>query len=154
MRDLGSLRSECERRLQGITVPQPFDLGAFTAGIARQRGRPVELRELPGDASGAVTGAWIATGRANIVYYERSASRWHRDLIVLHEFAHMLCDHPADATWGRDLLARLVPDLSEAAIRRMLGRHGYTRDDELQAEDDRVVHPRACRHRPSPGGRR
>ena len=63
---------------QGITVPQPFDLGdQFTAGIAgEQRGRPIELRDLPaGTPRGKLSGAWIATGDTDVIFLdpERSA---------------------------------------------------------------------------------
>jgi hypothetical protein len=133
MRNLRTLRTTCQQRLAGITVPQPFDLDTFAGEIARRRRRPLEIRDLPGAARGTLTGAWVATDTADYVFLEPAASTWHRNVIALHEFAHMLCDH-VPARWGRDLAGMLAPGISSDLIRQMLGRHGYSNDQECEAE--------------------
>jgi hypothetical protein len=134
MPDLRTLRSTCDERLDGIPVPQPFRVDEFAAALAARRRRRLELRELPAAARGVLTGAWVATRQADIVFVEQAASHWHQDLIFLHEAGHMLCDHQADATFDPDHLAGMLPDISPAAIRRMLGRHGYSSEEEHDAE--------------------
>jgi hypothetical protein len=134
MRDLRTLRSICAERLDGIAVPQPFDLDEFAAAMAQHRRRPLEIRALPEPARGLVSGAWVATERADVIYFEPDADLWHRNLIGGHEFGHMVCDHEADATWDYDQVARMLPDISPETIQRMLGRHGYTSEEERDAE--------------------
>lgn len=131
----GSLRSSCERRLSGLPVPQPFDLAVFAAAVACHRGRPLRLLPLPGlDGSDALSGAWVLTETADLVLIDADASPWHRNLIGLHELGHILCDHHADANWRRDIGTAMLPVLSDVTIQRMLGRHGYTSDQEREAE--------------------
>jgi hypothetical protein len=49
---------------------------------------------------------------------------------VLHELAHILCEHTgADGT-----IDRLFPDLDPATVRKVLGRVGYTTAQEREAE--------------------
>ena len=134
MPGLRILRSTCEERLNGIPVPQPFRMDEFAAALAASRRRRLVVRELPAAARGVMTGAWVATRQADIVFVEPTASRWHQDLIFLHEAGHMLCDHQADATWDLDHLASMLPDITPGTIQRMLGRHGYSSDEERGAE--------------------
>lgn len=133
MRTLARLRSECDRRLGGIPVPQPFNLAAFTTTLARHRHRELRLAPLPATpATAALSGFWIATGTADYVLVDAHASPWHRDLIALHEIGHILYGHSSDATLAP--AAALLPGLSPDAIRRALGRHGYTTREEREAE--------------------
>lgn len=129
------LRSSCQRRLGGLPVPQPFDLTAFAATVARHRARPLHILLLHGlDGSEELSGAWLAGRTADFVYIDADASPWHRDLIALHEIAHILCGHQASARWMHDLGARVLPGLSDVTLTRMLGRHGYSTSQEREAE--------------------
>jgi hypothetical protein len=130
-----SLRSSCEQRIDGVPVPQPFDLAAFARALARHRGRPLYIQPLPGlDGSDGLSGFWINTVEADYVCIDADASPWHRNLIGLHELGHILCGHHADARWLHDMGTALLPGLSEVTITRMLGRHGYTSREEREAE--------------------
>jgi hypothetical protein len=136
MDNLRTLRAQWEDRLRGIAVPQPFSLTAFAAEVARHRRRRLQILDLPEQASGSpVSGVWLATDRADLIYLEPTASPFHRGLICLHEIGHMLCDHHASARLGcDDLLRGLFPHLSPDLLRRVLARHGYTSREELEAE--------------------
>ena len=132
-RDLRTLRGICGH----LAVPQPFDLGQFAGAVSEQRRRPVQLLDLPPAARGQLSGAWIATGDTDVIFLDPDASPFHRDIIGLHEFGHLLCAHPADPAWDEALLTVLLPGLSMAAVRHMRGRHGYpcgSGDEEREAE--------------------
>ena len=124
------LRWRSERRLRGLEVPSPFDLDTFCAELATRRGRPLIRRPIPGLSADAPCGLWIATDRADHVFYDPGTSPLHAEHIVLHELAHMICGHSgADGS-----LARLFPDLDPATVRRVLGRVSYTTEQEREAE--------------------
>jgi hypothetical protein len=147
---LRRLRKECDARLAGLAIPRPFDLPAFCDQVSRWRGRPLHVHELPAeDAADLPCGMWIATDRADHVFHVPAGSRLHRDHIVLHELGHMLFDHaaaePVTATAGParmsqpgaaedPALARLLPDLDPAMVRRVLRRGGYSSAQEQAAE--------------------
>jgi hypothetical protein len=128
------LRRQCERRLRGLDIPHPFGLDVFAATVEAHRGRPLRILPLPGlDGSGALSGAWVATDAADYVLVDADASPWHRNLIGLHEISHILCGH-GGAPELRELAADLLPALSDATVRLLLGRHGYNCKDEQEAE--------------------
>ncbi|WP_020659610.1 hypothetical protein [Amycolatopsis benzoatilytica] len=118
--------------LRGLDVPVPFEVGAFAERIAARRGRPIRL--LPSAGLTGVCGLWIATEAADLVFYEKDTTPAHQEHIVLHELSHVLCDHyPVSA----DLAAHaedLLPSLSPALVRRVLGRAGYSTEEEREAE--------------------
>jgi hypothetical protein len=125
-----SLRRRCEARLRGIRIPSPFDLDAFCAELAEQRGRPLLRHAVPGLSADAPCGLWVGTDRADHVFYDPGTSPLHAEHIVLHELAHILSGHSgADAG-----LTTLFPDLDPATVRRVLGRVGYTTAQEREAE--------------------
>jgi hypothetical protein len=128
------LRRRCERRLENITVPDPFDLDAFCAVVAAHRGRPLTLQPSPGLSAGAPCGVWISTPAADYVFYDPGTSRLHAEHIVLHELSHMLCGHTTGPETGDSALRRLVPDLDAGTVATMLGRVGYTSAQEREAE--------------------
>ena len=130
-----ALRGRCVQRLRGIDIPHPFRLDDFAATVEAHRRRALRVLPLPGlDGSDALSGAWVATETTDLVLIDADASPWHRNLIGLHEISHILCDHGGEAPGLRDLAAELLPALSDATVRRLLGRHGYTSSDEQEAE--------------------
>ena len=137
MRVSTSLESLCEQRLRGLDVPRPFRLDEFSEAVARARGRPLHILTLPeldGDDDQALTGVLISTEDDDWVFASPGASPWHRDLIVLHEIAHLLCGHGADAQWPRDHVQALLPELSDQSVQHALTRHAYTGAQEREAE--------------------
>jgi len=135
MRDLRDLRDACERLVAGIEVPKPFDIRQFCQNVAEHRGRPISLYEVAGMAGEeAPYGAWVAVSDEDRIYLEQNTSPLHRTQIVLHECAHMLCGHAPNALKDEAFLREVVPDVDLAAIMHMFGRHGYTTEQEREAE--------------------
>jgi hypothetical protein len=140
------LRHRSEQRLRGIRVPAPFDLDAFCGEVAARRGRPLIRRPVAGLSAEAPCGLWIATDKADHVFYDPGTSPLHAEHIVLHELAHILSGHS-----GVDgSIAKLFPDLDPATVRRVLGRVSYTtaqeREAEMMASLIRGRSSRAARH--------
>lgn len=58
----------------------------------------------------------------------------HQEQIVLHEVGHLLAQHsPAEIT-DHECVALLMPDLDPEMIRQVMGRTGYTSEEEQEAE--------------------
>jgi hypothetical protein len=133
---MSHLQRQCERRIAGLPIPQPFDLDAFAAIVADYRGQPVQIRLVPGLAClDGLSGAWCPTNDADLILIDDGASVWHKGVIGCHELAHLLCDHPGNADALKAAVRELMPDLGDNAFRRMLGRHArYSREEELEAE--------------------
>src|SRR5690348_16289761 len=108
MTTLARLRRRCEARIAGIEVPRPFDIDVFCAQISAHRNRPIRVCALPMPAgTGSPCGAWLQTATTDWVFVEQSTSRFHRDHIVLHELAHMLCGHDGAGPLDETLVATL-----------------------------------------------
>ncbi len=138
---MSRLRRRCERRLENIAIPNPFDLDIFCAVMAAHRGRTLTLRPMPGLSAGAPCGLWISVQSADYVFYDPETSRLHAEHIVLHELSHMLSGHTSGVNAGRDgkggvggSISRLVPDLDPRTIDTILGRASYTTAQEREAE--------------------
>ncbi|MEU5693422.1 hypothetical protein [Actinosynnema sp. NPDC020468] len=116
----------CEARLSGLPVPPAHDVVSLCHEVGRQRGRPIHLVAL---ALGAdhPCGMWVATDFADFIVHESDTSKPHRDHIIAHELAHILCEHTGTPQ-------ALFPDLDPALVGAALHRAGYSHDDEREAE--------------------
>ena len=128
------LRRQCERRLEGIPVPRPFNLDQFCQGIARTRGRRLQLQGVAGLSSTAPCGLWISVPAADYVFFDANTTPLHAEHIVLHELGHIVCQHTVDGEVEHSALARLMPDLDPGMIARVLGRVRYSTAQEQEAE--------------------
>jgi hypothetical protein len=118
------LHRRCRTRLRDLPLPAPFDVRVLCDQVATRRGRPIRLIPMAGLTD--VCGLWIATDTADLICYERDTTRPHQDHIVLHELSHILCEHSPVET--------LLPDLDPAMVRTVLGRAGYSTEQEREAE--------------------
>jgi hypothetical protein len=130
--DIKALRRRCEHVLDGVPIPEPFDVDTFASTIAERRARPLQL--LPKHTSVGPCGVWLAMPDADYVFYENGASAVHREHIILHELGHLLGEHEAHETIDDDVLRELFPRLDPAVIRRVLGRTSYSAAEEQEAE--------------------
>jgi hypothetical protein len=127
------------RRLRNlnITIPNPFDVQEFVANVAESRGRPMAMLMLDTSGVKAPCGLWISTQKADYVVVDAAAPPVLRDHILLHEIAHMLCNHQGlleiDAT-AIGLDPRII---DPAVVERVLGRSsGHTaRYDTVQEQE-------------------
>src|SRR5215217_1559286 len=91
--ELRKLRKRCEARLRDLDVPVPFDLDAFCTSVAARRGRAIVLCSVAGRHG--PSGAWIASGSIDYIFYAAQTNPLHQQHIALHEVSHLLCDHPS-----------------------------------------------------------
>lgn len=136
MDEIEQLRAACRRRLESVSVPRPFDIHVFCQSVAAQRDRPIRLFSVPGMAheEHSPYGLWLAYEDEDRVYVPEDTSAFHRTHIILHEIAHMLCEHNPDRVMDAAVIRRVVPDVGEAALRHMFSRHNYTSYEEREAE--------------------
>ncbi|MCG8920784.1 hypothetical protein L6E12_34015 [Actinokineospora sp. PR83] len=130
--------------LRELPVPVPFDAGALCARVAERRGRPIRLVPMAGLTG--VCGMWVATDTADLVFHESDTTPPHRDHIILHELAHLLCDHRISIPLAEQARA-LLPDLDPDVVRRVLGRTAHSGPEEREAEHLAYL----IRHRGAPG---
>jgi hypothetical protein len=135
MKRMNRVRRRCRARLRRLALPEPFDLTELCRSVSIGRGRPLHVRGIPGPASRSrPCGIWIATGDDDWIFVDQQTSPLHRQHIVLHELAHMLCGHTSAELPENDLLRRLFPDLSPAMVKAVLGRSSYQSEYEREAE--------------------
>jgi hypothetical protein len=126
------LWARCEEALRDLTIPSPFDSGAFLDALAAKRGRRIELVPAP-LAKDTPCGVLISTDDADYIYYAADTTPLHAEHILLHEVGHLVLDHRADV-FDEAVAGALLPNLSPNLIRRMLCRTIYSSDNERQAE--------------------
>jgi hypothetical protein len=156
------MRARCEQAIQALPLPCPFTLPRFVRQVGDQRGRQIELVPSILGAS-APCGMLVSTDEIDYICYAANTSPLHARHIVLHELGHWCLEHdgtsvadldpdpgdPAAITLRPDLgavpaattpdvlddwRARLLPDLPQAAISRILGRTIFAAHDEREAE--------------------
>ncbi|MFE7129824.1 ParH-like protein [Streptomyces sp. NPDC057638] len=123
------------RIAEALALPRPFTSESFIAALAERRGRPIEV--LPVDVGHTLPcGLLMTTDRADYILCAADTTAFHRQHILLHEAAHLLCGH--DRRAGETVYASahraLLPGLSDALVRRVLGRTVYSEPQEREAE--------------------
>ncbi|MEV4442516.1 toxin [Streptomyces sp. NPDC049577] len=131
--DLKRLRRTSEAVLARLDLPDGCGIATLTERLSADRRRPIQLVEL---AMGAESpcGMWLATDEADIIVVEANTSRLHRDHIIAHELAHMLCGHRDSAGPDPTGFAHLLPSLDPQRVREILGRTSYSNREEQEAE--------------------
>ena len=155
--DLGDLRAHCRERLDALSAQLPLDRlsGAeeLCALLTARRGRPVvpEAAALPR----TIAGVWVANERADYIFYAEDAPRPHQEHIILHELAHLLCEHDSGPAQSQFLQALLFPHLDQSLVctaLRALGRTRYDTRQEREAELlATLIEHRWLRHRRNHG---
>ncbi|MEU1312682.1 toxin [Streptomyces cinnamoneus] len=131
--DLKQLRRASEAVLARLDLPDGCGIATLTERLSADRNRPIRLLELPMGAE-SPCGMWLATDVADIIVVEANTSRLHRDHIIAHELAHMLCGHRDSTGPDPTGLAYLFPNLDPQRVREMLGRTSYSNAEEQEAE--------------------
>lgn len=133
------LRRRCDELLDGVAVPDPFDLEEFAAAVGRRRGRAIRVVDLPGHAVADTVGGRARTVCGLLVQFDAEdvvlvePRDWvHRVHVALHEIAHLVCGHPGTPSSTATL--RLFPDLDGSMVRALLGRTRYSEAQEREAE--------------------
>ncbi|MBM2623873.1 hypothetical protein JIG36_51130 [Actinoplanes sp. LDG1-06] len=145
-----------EQRLRelAITIPTPFDARAFCAHVAEQRGRPITVIMMDTSEVSAPCGLWLSTNKADYVVVDSTAPPVLRDHILLHETAHIICNHKGLLQVDAKLMGLDIID--PAVVERVLGRNsGYAKRygtaEEREAEGlASVITEFAARRSPVP----
>jgi hypothetical protein len=148
--DVAALTARCRARLAELDLPRPFDVQALCASVGRRRDRPIALLglDLPPDAP---CGLWLSAEHRDYIVYERATSPLHQEHIILHELGHLLCGHAGAPRLSEEHARRLFPVLDPDTVRRVLGRTGYSSEEEQEAEMlASMILLRAERHRRAP----
>ena len=131
------LWDQARRRVEQLELPEPFDAEAFIGALARERGRPIDLLPVA-DLPDLPCGLVVTTLDSDWIVYRADTTRLHRQHILLHEGAHILCGHSEHGSDGGGSMAAaahtLMPHLSAELVRGVLGRTAYTEPDEREAE--------------------
>jgi hypothetical protein len=125
----------CRQTVEGLGLPDPFEAEAFITALARERGRPIELIPVSGRPQ-LPCGLVVTTDRGDLILYCADTTALHRQHILLHEAAHLVCGH-CDGPPGGSLTAAagtLMPHLSAELVRGVLGRTVYSEPQEREAE--------------------
>lgn len=100
--------------------------------MSSQRERPIRVIEWPLPIPGPM-GVWIARPGDDIVVVQTMATGRHRDHILLHELAHILCEHEGEPLPSEQLGSlALLDDLGAGEQARM--RSVYDSAAEREAE--------------------
>ena len=159
--DLAQARSQaelwerCRARVDRLDLPEPFTAEAFIDLLAHERARPIGL--LPVVARPSLPcGLLVTTGNTDWIVYRADTTELHQQHILLHEAAHLLCEHgesgmskkndsgdgkgegEGDSNDERTAMAaaahHLMPHLPAELVRSVLGRTVYSEPDEREAE--------------------
>ena len=126
------LRRRCAAIVRDLPMPVPFDARVLCERVAARRGRPIQLVAM--DGLTGVCGLWVGTATTDLIFYERVTTPPHQEHIILHELGHVLCDHHRSPDALGLPVEQLLPSLDPAMVQRVLGRAGYTSEEEREAE--------------------
>lgn len=117
-----------EALLDEIDLPSPFTVDAMVDSVAAHIGSTIRIRDVHLEAE-SPCGLWLALGKVNYIFVD-ARSHIHRDHIILHELAHMICGH----NQGQVDLAGFLPGIDPSRIHTALARSGYNDHQEAEAE--------------------
>ncbi len=125
----------CAEVIEHVDVPPPYDVNALCDALEQKRQREISLIPMAMPTRpGSPCGLWIATDEVDYILYQKNTSKAHGAHIVRHEVGHMLLGHSSTPA-NRDEVAQfLMPSLSPALVRTVLGRTVYSSHEERAAE--------------------
>ena len=142
------LRRRCQEIVDGLDIPDPFDVRELVRLLGQRRGRPIHLIPLQLPA-GAPCGVWVSTRDFDAIFYEADTSPLHQEHIVGHELGHLLFEHNVATMIETHVSRLLLPDLDPQLVQRILARTNYTVVEERQAEMVASLISRAANRRDS-----
>ncbi|MBY8862060.1 hypothetical protein K7711_36675 [Nocardia sp. CA2R105] len=129
-----TLRRQCRDLLRELGIHPPLDVETLCRLVGERQGRPIRLIAQPIPVPGPF-GAWIATARADYIFFQSETTPSHQQHIILHELGHLLASHRSEVD-DESMIAMLSPDggLPPQLVRRALQRTSYDTDQEREAE--------------------
>ncbi|MEP9393895.1 hypothetical protein ABLE92_23220 [Gordonia sp. VNQ95] len=131
MRSRRAMWSLCRSTLSGLDLDLPLDVDQLCERHGQRRGRPIRVVAHPLPA-GVPNGIWLAAEDADYFFHQANTTRWHRDQIVIHEFAHLIAGHQMLSD-----LPTVMAGLSAADTEATLRRTCY--DDVREAEAETIA---------------
>lgn len=133
------LRRRCEAVVRTLDhrvgIPTPWELNTFLDRLEQERGRLIELIPFTATVPGSPCGIWVGTDSRDLIYHEEATSVLHQDHIILHEIAHMICNHTGVALLNAEHVRSLLQtDTVKGQVQTVLGRGAYTTVEEQEAE--------------------
>ncbi|MFE3326591.1 hypothetical protein [Streptomyces sp. NPDC059176] len=136
---------EVERRnrrfVEGLRLPAVDSVMDLVPFMEEHSGRAIRLMPFASDPTepdsldaSAPCGLWLATAETDYVFYDTAISRAHAEIIVGHEFGHMLKRHRGNASMSEGSLGGLITDIDPATVQLVLGRTRYNEPEEFEAE--------------------
>lgn len=116
-----------------VGIPRPLDVPELLAGLARHRGRPIDLFASSNTAGGPC-GMWLRQADRDVIVHAADTSPLHQAHIVLHEIGHMIADHRGACCLPLELARRILPDTSATLVGHLFARSTYATDEEREAE--------------------
>ncbi|GAA3741686.1 hypothetical protein GCM10022225_26470 [Plantactinospora mayteni] len=135
MRNKVHLRRRCERIIERIPLPQPFDVDALRLALAKHRARPLNFHALPQPTTpGLPSGMWLATDQEDHIFYDGQTSPLHQRHIIFHEIGHILFDHNDRILLDNAVLHSSANSLDPDIVKRFSSRTCYSTREEQEAE--------------------
>lgn len=136
---------EVERRnrefVESLDLPEVDSVLDLVPFMEERFGRSIRLMPFTSDPTdpdsldaSAPCGLWLATGDTDYVFYDTAISRAHAEIIVGHEFGHMLKRHRGNSSTEAGSLGGLITDIDPATVQLVLGRTRYNEPEEFEAE--------------------
>ncbi|MFC4535026.1 hypothetical protein [Sphaerisporangium dianthi] len=127
------VRRRCDAIVDGLPLPAPFSARALCEVVSARRGRPIRLEAVPA-LGGGLGGLCVPTEKVDYIVYQEDTTPLHREHIILHELAHLLCGHEGSASMQEEMLGTLFPSLDPQKVREVLLRSRYSAVEEQEAE--------------------
>jgi Zn-dependent peptidase ImmA (M78 family) len=123
----------CRRYVRSLQLDLYASAYELCDQMSSLRDRPIRVIEWPLPIPGPM-GVWIARERDDVVVVQEAATGSHRDHIVLHELAHILCEHEGIPLRGQEpgFLSEFDDQAEGAAPVRF--RSAYDSASEREAE--------------------
>ncbi|HEX4791248.1 MAG TPA: hypothetical protein VH372_22495 [Actinospica sp.] len=119
-RSRSALWRRCRHIVERLDLPRPFDAREFIGLLALERGRPIELIQVAARPN-LPCGLMVSTDDADLILYSADTSALHRQHILLHEAAHLVCGHCDGAFAGDRPAAEAGTGTAAAAGARTSG---------------------------------
>jgi hypothetical protein len=126
-----------EQRIQALNLParRRVSVTQLCDTIGNDRGRTILVIPTRIPISN-LDGIWLSTrDGVDCIAIESRLSPVHQHGVVLHELAHLLCDHEETQVIDVDAIKVLWPSLRPEWVHRVLGRDHSDSDAERDAED-------------------
>ena len=137
-------KAKAHAALAQLPIRRPWSIEQFVAEVGMMHDRAIILDELPKSVSGVISGLWVPTDRADIVFVKHGAEGEYREHVICHEIGHMVFAHQMA---GPDLIEllketfhRIAPDISPDMVERLadprpcLARDNFLQPIEREAE--------------------